>query len=126
MEPKDQAKETWTSVIQKGRSVQITVKDFSKLQSPGGGQASEIVKIESKEGGLDVAKYFKKEDSLDMDLVKEKGYKAPKYIAKHETWQKYPGLTEEEKEKIKTLQPGSTDKLIASKLSNSLIFSLII
>ena len=118
MEPKDQAEQTWTSVVQKARSVQITVKDFSKLQSPGGGQASEIVKIESKEGGLDVAKYFKKEDSLDMDLVKEKGYKAPRYIAKHETWQKYPGLTEEEKETIKTLQPGSTDKLIASKLSS--------
>ena len=112
MSADDQAKETWQSVLGGARTVQLTVKDFSQLGPPGGGQASEVFKIETQGADGSVTKYFKKEDSLDMDLVKEKGAKAPRYIAMQDTLQKYPGLAEEEIEKIQKLQSGSKDALI--------------
>lgn len=60
-------------VIQRARSVQLTVKDLSKLTPETKGQASEVFKIESQEGNHTVTKFFKKEDSMDMDTVKKKG-----------------------------------------------------
>ena len=93
MEPEKQAKETWGSVLGRARSVRLTVDDFSKLESPTSGQASEIVRISHKEGNLDGDKYFKKEDSLDLDVVKKEKDQAHRVIAEQETLKQFPKLT---------------------------------
>ncbi|MDY3819364.1 MAG: hypothetical protein SO019_09935 [Lachnospiraceae bacterium] len=113
--PEEQARETWVSVLGKARSVQLTVDDFSKLKAPGSGQASDVVMLPFEEGEQSTTKYFKKEDSINMDVVKEKGKDAPPYLALQETLKKYPKLSKEDQELFKELNDKSTPNEISKK-----------
>ncbi|MGN0337086.1 MAG: hypothetical protein ACI4EE_06300 [Lachnospiraceae bacterium] len=99
----EQAKETWQSVIGGVRAMQLTVEDYSKLGSAEGGAASDTIKIELQEGDRAVTKYFKKEDSFNLEIIKEKGDDAPHYFAMQDTLQKYPNLSEKDKELLQKL-----------------------
>ena len=99
----EQAKETWQSVIGGVRAMQLTVEDYSKLGSAEGGAASDTIKIELQEGDRAVTKYFKKEDSFNLEIIKEKGDDAPHYFAMQDTLQKYPNLSEKDKELLQEL-----------------------
>ncbi len=99
----EQAKETWQSVIGGVRAMQLTVEDYSKLGSAEGGAASDTIKIELQEGDRAVTKYFKKEDSFNLEIIKEKGDDAPHYFAMQDTLQKYPNLSEKDKELLQAL-----------------------
>ena len=108
MEPEEQAKQTWTSVIQKARSVQITVGNFENLPSPKKGQVSDVSIIESGEGAQKTYQYFKKEDSLDMSSGAEmKGEinnnALTYYMAVQATLKEYPDLSEEDKGKLERI-----------------------
>ncbi|MDD7177600.1 MAG: hypothetical protein SPG09_06595, partial [Lachnospiraceae bacterium] len=105
MEPEEQAKQTWMSVIQKARSVQITVGNFENLPSPKKGQVSDVSIIESGEGAQKAYQYFKKEDSLDVSIgARMKGKihdgKLPFYMAIQATLKEYPDLSEEDIEQL--------------------------
>ena len=113
--PEEQARETWVSVLGKARSVQLTVDDFSKLKAPGSGQASDVVMLPFEEGEQSTTKYFKQEDSINMDVVKEKGKDAPPYLALQETLKKYPKLSEKDQKLFKELNEMSTPKEISKK-----------
>ena len=110
MEPEEQAKETWSSVLGKARSVRLTVDDFSKLESPTSGQASEIVKLSSQEGNHDGVKYFKKEDSLDLDVVKDKGDQAHRVIAEEETRKRFPKLSKKDMQAFRRFDEDSDQR----------------
>ena len=99
----EQAKETWQSVLGGVRAMQLTVEDYSKLGSAEGGAASDTIKIELQEGDRAVTKYFKKEDSFNLEIIKEKGDDAPHYFAMQDTLQKYPNLSEKDKELLQEL-----------------------
>ena len=103
MSPDDQSKETWQSVLGGVRAMQLTVEDYSKLTSAEGGAASDTIKIELQEGDRAVTKYFKKEDSFNLEIIKEKGDDAPHYFAMQDTLQKYPNLSEKDKELLQEL-----------------------
>ena len=103
MEPEKQADQTWISVFQKARSVQLTVANYSKLGSAEGGAASDTIKIELQEGDGAVTKYFKKEDSFNLEIIKEKGDDAPHYFALQDTLQKYPNLSAKDKKLLQEL-----------------------
>lgn len=110
MPPQDQARENWQAVLSRSRTLKMTVDDFSKLQSPGGGQASEVFKIESQEG----TKYFKREDGVNVDVVKQKGDQAPRYLAWQETREKYPDLPQEDWKLFSQLDETTSDKMISA------------
>ena len=103
MPPEDQAKEDWQSVLGSARAMRLTVEDYSKLGSAEGGAASDTIKIELQEGDRAVTKYFKKEDSFNLEIIKEKGDDAPHYFAMQDTLQKYPNLSEKDKELLQEL-----------------------
>ena len=103
MSADEQAKETWQSVLGGVRAMQLTVEDYSKLGSAEGGAASDTIKIELQEGDRAVTKYFKKEDSFNLEIIKEKGDDAPHYFAMQDTLQKYPNLSEKDKELLQEL-----------------------
>lgn len=110
MEPEKQAKETWGSVLGRARSVQLTVDDFSKMESPNSGQASEIVRISHKEGKLDGDKYFKKEDSLNLDVVKKEKDQAHRVIAEQETRKRFPKLSKADMKAFRQFDEDSNQK----------------
>ena len=102
MPTQEQSQETWQSVLSRARTKKMTVDDFSKLNKAGGGQASEVFKIESREGDRTVTKYFKKEDSIDVRAgIGRKASEAPKHIALQETLKRFPKLPKGEKEELR-------------------------
>lgn len=111
----EQAKENWQSVLGGVRAMQLTVADYSKLVFAEGGKVSEVIKIESPDGDPTGTKYFKKEDSINMDVIKEKGEGAPPYLAMQETLKKYPNLSEKDKELFQELNEQSTSDAISKK-----------
>ena len=115
LEPEEQARQTWMSVLQKARSVQVTVEDLSKLTPEKKGQASEVFKIESQEGNHTVTKYFKKEDSLDMDAVKMKGKRAGYEFALQQTLEQYPNLSAKDKKSLQKLNENSGNSDLSKK-----------
>ena len=98
MSEEEMEHETWKTVLQSARSVKVNVQDFSQLQAPGGGAASEIVKIETGTG----TKYFKKEDSIDLDEFKGSDDMV-RDIALKETIAKYGEIREDDKQYIPTM-----------------------
>ena len=115
MSPEDQAKETWMSVIQRARSVQLTVEDLSKLAPEKKGQASEVFKIESGEGDQKTIQYFKKEDSIDVDAVNAKGERAGYEFALQQTLEKYPNLSAKDKKSLQKLNEDSRVSELSKK-----------
>ena len=63
MPQKEMAAETWETVLRSARSEKINVEDFSRLEAPEKGKASDVVKLPM---GTET-KYFKREDSIDLD-----------------------------------------------------------
>ena len=98
MSEEEMEHETWKTVLQSARSVKVNVQDFSQLQAPGGGAASEIVKIETGTG----TKYFKKEDSIDLDEFKGTDDMV-RDITLKETIAKYGEIREDDKQYIPTM-----------------------
>ena len=98
MSEQEMAAETWETVLRSARSVKISVEDFSTFTAAEGGQASDIVKFETKTG----IKYFKKEDSIDLGEARSSSDMA-RDIAQNETVAKYGEIPEEDKQYIPTL-----------------------
>lgn len=125
MSPQDQAKETWVSVIRKARSVQMQVDDYSQLGHASGGQASEVVIIDSNEGK--VKQYFKKEDSLEVTAgmgkkglgVRKKVYSA---IAAQEVMKELPDMSKEDR---KELSAWASNYKYSTKLSSKVAEKLM-
>ena len=101
MSPQEQSRETWMSVTQKARSIQLSVNDFSKLERPRGGQVSEVFKIPSEENENEIIAYFKKEDRLDVSGAVGQQEHASAFIALDMTLKKYPKLSKEDKESLR-------------------------
>lgn len=83
------AAETWETVLRSARSVKISVRDFSRLEGARGGASSEVVKLQTETG----TKYFKREDSIDLDEVRDETDK-PLAIAKKEMFEKFGNVPE--------------------------------
>lgn len=73
----EQAQKNWNEIIDKVRTVKMSVKDFSKLEKASGGQASEVLKMKGENvqiEGADGTKqaisdlhFFKPEDEIDLN-----------------------------------------------------------
>ena len=98
MSEEEMEHETWKTVLQSARSVKVNVQDFSQLQAPEAGMSSEIVKIETKTG----IKYFKREDSTDLDEFKDSDNMA-RDIAMKETLAKFGKIPEEDMQHLPRL-----------------------
>lgn len=97
MTPEEQSQQTWSNVLAQNRIETVQVADYSKLEKPGSGQASEVYMIRMQEGEQETTKYFKKEDSVNLQYMMENEKYYPwEKLAKDETFQIYPDLTEEE------------------------------
>lgn len=89
MSQEEMAAETWETVLRSARSVKISVRDFSRLEGARGGASSEVVKLQTETG----TKYFKREDSIDLDEVRDETDK-PLAIAKKEMFEKFGNVPE--------------------------------
>ena len=65
------------------------MRDFSRLEGARGGASSEVVKLQTETG----TKYFKREDSIDLDEVRDETDK-PLAIAKKEMFEKFGNVPE--------------------------------
>ena len=98
MSEEEMEHETWKTVLQSARSVKVNVQDFSQLQAPEAGMSSEIVKLQTKTG----TKYFKREDSTDLDEFKDSDNMA-RDIAMKETLAKFGKIPEEDMQHLPRL-----------------------
>lgn len=101
MSPEEQSGQTWASVLGKARSVSLTVEDFSKLDRPGGGQVSQVFKVQGK--------YFKPEDSFNVDAgVGQSDSTANRFIALSETLERFPKLSQDDIDELKRMAANPT------------------
>jgi len=105
MSPEERTSVSWGQVLGRARAVRLTVEDFSALKKIGG-QASENqmltgqnATVRGPEGStpLEGLKFFKREDSWDVEAAKGKGRYGATGVAWAEAQRRFPDLPDEDR-----------------------------